>query len=333
MKVRLHRMKREWLTIKNNIGRFLRRHPLIRLVVRIVIGVAVIFIFVYIARSMINQPINQSINQSNQTIKQPGQKNAESLIIVQVDNRYGITVDEGLKIKNWTTEEFKWRYWDQTAVINKRYADEMGYDYLQIKSDSVSNIEKVKKMNEFMQNRTEYDWILFLDSDAYVSRNDWDFEAIRKRFNVTEEFDMAIEHEPVFRQKLYAKLCNESNVRSDSVVNTGVYLLRNSEIGRGIMTEWLNAISKFNRLKATIECDDQRSLNCGLPTKAFENYAKHIKILNTQYFANIGFELKSLGGYTDAWIQHVVSANMDARYKNSEIRKHIMRLIENDNIV
>ena len=69
LNVRMYWIRREGLTIKNDIRRFLRRHQSKRLVIRIMVGVAVIFIFVYVVFN--DRSSSQTVKQSNrQTVKQ-----------------------------------------------------------------------------------------------------------------------------------------------------------------------------------------------------------------------------------------------------------------------
>ena len=127
---------------------------------------------------------------------------------------------------------------------------------------------------------------------------------------------MMIESEPMFRKTLYGKLCPGTNLDIDSVANTGVYLLRNTDIGRGIMSEWMKGVAKYPDLRSEWP-GDQGIFNCELTTHGV--YRNHIKISQCGSFSNLcGYRG---GGRVDGWTQHYMSGGC---HREKAIPKHIL---------
>jgi len=230
----------------------------------------------------------------------------ESMTIVQVDNRFTEHVTD------WTTAG----YWDESAEINRRYAEKSGYHYEQINVTAIPHTKKVGEVTGFADSNRASDWILFLDSDAFVSKQDWNLSFVLNHFHVTKDIHFIIEHSPPTGWKPHKEICPEITLGDDQQANTGVYLLRDTEIGRGIMNEWQKAVKKYHRTGS-----DNGIFNCALPLH--KEYAKYIKISMGQYFTNLSGGRH--GGYQDAWIQHYTSGG-----SRQGVRDFLQKMLEVD---
>ena len=102
-----------------------------------------------------------------------------------------------MKPRNWAKDG----YWDQTRVVNKIYADKHNYRYMSYKSDAKWNEIKVIVTNQFLASNPDVDWVLFMDSDAYVSLQELNLTIIKHYFNVTADVHNHADWIPICRRQ------------------------------------------------------------------------------------------------------------------------------------
>ena len=213
------------------------------------------------------------------------------VIIVQNDDRFHNTT--GMNETDWMDFQ-KYRYPDHSAEVNRRYAEKWGYRHHAIRTNEKRLSLKPEIMSAFV-NTTEKDddqWFLFMDTDAIVAHWEWDLEHIKQQWNVTDDIHMVIEAAPgSARQGLHH-------------ANSGVYLLRNSEIGRGIITWWYLTIPKYPEYWTNWP-GDQAIFNAELPEHPV--YGPHIRWSMEGKFANVAGCHPIFNGWSDGWIQHYIA--------------------------
>ena len=213
------------------------------------------------------------------------------VIIVQNDDRLHDTT--GMKETDWLNFR-KYQYPDHSAEVNRRYAEKWGYRHHAIRTNEKRLSLKPEIMSAVV-NETEQDddqWFLFMDTDAIVVHWEWDLEHIKQQWNVTDDIHMVIEASPgSARQGLH-------------YANSGVYLLRNSEIGRGIMTWWYRSIPKYPELWNNWP-GDQGIFNNELPKHPV--YGSHIRWSMEGNFANVAGCHPAFNGWGEGWIQHYIA--------------------------
>ena len=171
------------------------------------------------------------------------------------------------------------------------------------------------KQSKNVENKN-VDWILYIDSDAFFYRFDWNIDYILNKFNADLNKHILIENEP-FGPRLYRKkICPQiaAKYNKNNAVNTGVILIRNSMISYQIINSWYIASKeklRFDNNEPIIRKwpGDQAIFNCFISTN--ELYLKYITFDNTQYFVNEGGHLQN--GFHDAFIQHYWSGNKKGR--------------------
>ena len=91
------------------------------------------------------------------------------------------------------------------------------------------------------------------------------------------EEDPPIPHQQKIWEEHYDKTCPLNGVSLHGRANTGVYLLRNSEIGKKMIQEWVAANDKYYRLQGSWmegRDKDQKPFNCDVISHP--EYSKHI---------------------------------------------------------
>ena len=231
------------------------------------------------------------INWTERTKQIRGDGTKPKLIIVQNDDRLHKTT--GMNETDWFNLSTLNFYPDHSAEINRRYAEKWGYRHHAIRTNEKRLSLKPEIISAFV-NTTEKDddqWFLFMDTDAIVAHWEWDLEHIKQQWNVTDDIHMVIEAAPgSARQGLH-------------YANTGVYLLRNSEIGRGIVTWWYRSIPKYPEFLHHWP-GDQAIFDGDLPEHPV--YGRHIRWSMDGNFANVAGCVSSHNGWSDGWIQHYI---------------------------
>ena len=232
------------------------------------------------------------------------------MTIVQTETRYA---DSSKQPLNWTTSG----YWEISKEINRRYAEKWGYEYHAItfakKEGELAYVTRLGPILRFLENNASTDWVLVLDSDAHVSKLDWDLPRVLDAFNVSVNTHMVMENEATpeafetARDHGFAKMCPEKNLTRDTVPNAGVYLLRNSDIGRKIYSTWNSARTKYPLLLNRWP-GDQGMFHCELSTH--EELAQYIQMLRGERFVSL------YPVWRDGWIQHYTGGRQPARQQN-----------------
>ena len=168
------------------------------------------------------------------------------------------------------------------------------------------------------------DWILYLDSDAWISRFEWNIDDIVELFNLSLDIHISVrfgttnlfclyferkqarvprdqvEQEPAEHLSHQAKFCPQTKLTADLIINGGVILMRNSQIAQDMINTWYDAIPDYTPLVKSYP-GDQGLFSCVLsrhpvygPAVRFDKDQRFQNLCNTQF-----------GGYHDAWIQHL----------------------------
>ena len=157
------------------------------------------------------------------------------MIIVQNDNRFHNST--GMNETDWMNFR-SYQYPDQSTEINRRCAEKLGYHHHAIRTNGKRLSLKPEIMSAVVDAAEKNDdqWFLVMDTDDIVAHWEWNLEHIKQLWNVTHDSHVVIEaSQGSARQGLHH-------------VNSGVYLLRNLEIGRGIITWWYLTIPKYPEL-------------------------------------------------------------------------------------
>jgi hypothetical protein len=110
-------------------------------------------------------------------------------------------------------------YLIKTQKVNQKFCDILGYDYLFLHLDNneYGNIhpatKKIYKVNDFLQN-TNYDVVVFLDSDAWIQNGFWLNDIINNLINNDKK-------QGCFSRDPYKKI--------NTFINSGSFIIKNND--------------------------------------------------------------------------------------------------------
>lgn len=173
------------------------------------------------------------------------------------------------------------------------YCKKWGYEYIFIKKNN-TNISpywyKVLLINHFI-NTNKYDYVVWLDSDTIINNMNIDIgEDII--FNYTSDI-----------------FCASDNITFD-VINSGVFIIKNSEIGKQFLKDWINSYNNYcedanGKLKGlwALSCYEQGNMN----KLIIEKYSDYTTLLNRHIVFN------SYICSNNVFIMHLYASNNENR--------------------
>ena len=187
-------------------------------------------------------------------------------------------------------------YSDYSKKINKLYCEKWNYDYKFIEHDLDKMPPYWLKVNDIVEYiNKDYDYVVFLDLDACFLDFDISLDNIIKEINSFsgKEFDIYIGKDPPFNR----------------IVNTGVFIFKNSEFGKKFSKIWLSACMD-NQNKITNQCLNwdydkiNKKWSCpfciwaginyeqGVFEYLYEIYNKNIAVLDISFFSDTNINNK-----------------------------------------
>lgn len=197
------------------------------------------------------------------------------------------------KIAFLTLEDRDEEYIDYHNRNTKKYCDKWGYEYIHIKKNE-TNISpywyKIFLVFDLIKSN-KYDYVFWMDSDTIINNFNIDLgEHILNKY--TSDIFVA-----------------SDNIRYD-VVNAGLFVIKNSEIGKQFMQDWINLYSPIcekgnGKLKGVwaMSCYEQGTLNKLL----IEKYHKYFTFLDGSIFQNNNY------CSSEAFITHFYGGDMKKR--------------------
>jgi hypothetical protein len=154
----------------------------------------------------------------------------------------------------------------------KKYCDKWEYEYIRVKKNDTGISPywyKVFVVNDFMKTN-KYDYVFWLDSDTIINNFNIDLGE-----DILHKFDSDI-------------FVASDNIQYD-VVNAGVFIIRNSPIGKKFLEEWIDLYAPMcekgkGSLKGVwaMSCYEQGNLN----KLIIEKYGKNTTFLDGNIFQN-----------------------------------------------
>ena len=171
-----------------------------------------------------------------------------------------------------TFEDRNEEYIDLHNKNIKKYCDKWGYKYLHVKKND-SGISpywyKVFLVNDLIKT-DEYDYVFWMDSDTIINNFNIDLGE-----DILDKYDSDI-------------FVASDNIKYD-VFNSGLFIVRNSEIGRKFMDDWIKEYDSIcekgnGSLRGVwaMSCYEQGNMN----KLIFEKYSKNTTFLDGNIFQN-----------------------------------------------
>lgn len=186
-------------------------------------------------------------------------------------NNIGEEEQKKYKIAFLTFENRKEEYIDLHNKNMKKYCDKYGYDYIHI-SENTTGISpywyKVFLVKDLFEKN--YDYVFWLDSDTAIMNFNIDLGE-----DILDKYDSDI-------------FVGSDNIKYD-VVNAGLFIIRNSEIGKKFIDDWIDAYKPYCekgngslRGRWALSCYEQGHLN----RLIYEKYSKYTSFLDQSLFQN-----------------------------------------------
>lgn len=171
-----------------------------------------------------------------------------------------------------TFEDRNEEYIDLHNKNVKKYCDKWGYEYIHVKKNDTSISPywyKVFLVYDLMKTN-KYDYVFWMDSDTVINNFNIDLGE-----DILEKYDSDI-------------YVASDNIKYD-VVNSGLFIVKNSEIGIRFMEDWIGEYDKicekgdgYLRGVWAMSCYEQGNLN----KLIFEKYSKNTTFLDGNIFQN-----------------------------------------------
>lgn len=200
------------------------------------------------------------------------------------------------KIAFVTFEDRKDDYIDLHNKNVEKYCKKWSYDYIFTETNKTGISPYWYKLH-LVQNALltdEYDYVFWLDSDVIINKHDISLgEDILKKY--ASDIFVA-----------------SDNIKHD-VCNSGLFVIKNSEVGRRFMKDWINSFNDFcykkdnksMRGKWAMSCYEQGNMN----KLIMEKYGPYTTVLENNIFMN-GKICRD-----DVFIMHQYASSSDERYK------------------
>ena len=147
----------------------------------------------------------------------------------------------------------------KTQEINKFFCKCLGYDYLflEIDNNKYGNIhpatKKIHVVNDFLQN-TEYDILVFLDSDAWIKNGNW----------LSELLDNLINNE-----NKHGCFSRDPYIKKNTFINSGSFIIKINDFTKQIYNTIINNLYSDSIHHNVFPYDQYYVSNC-----IFENKEK-----------------------------------------------------------
>jgi hypothetical protein len=222
-----------------------------------------------------------------------------SILCIQFDDRKGITfVDNSKKNNSFACKYFGFKY---------HFSDKSFHD--------IPYINKLIYLRQQMQ--TECDYVMWIDSDAYICPS-FDANII---INNYPDAALLISRDPefVYKQNLiepkghYPVFC------------AGVFIVKNNSIGLEMLEFMIEHLTKPEKIKMYKKLDPEKTwagflYEQGIMNVAIRKYRKHCALLHFEYLNNSPHNLNE-----NSWVIHAMGKNCSER---SAISLKVMKLWE-----
>lgn len=146
-------------------------------------------------------------------------------------------VNENLKVCILQTDNRPWLpYLLKTQEINKKFCEMLGYHYLYLELDNNKYgdihpaTKKIYVINDFLQN-TEFDILVFLDSDAWV-QNGYGLETIIQNLINNQEKHGCFSRDPYLRKNTF--------------INSGSFIIKINDFVKQMYKTIINDLHNYN---------------------------------------------------------------------------------------
>ncbi len=124
--------------------------------------------------------------------------------------------------------------------INKNYADKHGYDFIVThnrKSDRGIQWEKVWAVEDIIKSN-KYDYIFWIDSDAFFNKQDISLEKLILENNSALISEGSL-NKNTKKENIYLHICDDlGNSGGTCLVNTGTFLVKNNDWSKKFFNYW-----------------------------------------------------------------------------------------------
>ena len=209
------------------------------------------------------------------------------------NNKLKTPISKKNKLLFVTFENRQKEYIDIHNENISNYTKKWGYSYKFIKECS-SNVYWCKieiVLNELLNG--DYDYVIWLDSDTAIKNNQIDIGSILNQY-----------HSDIF--------VGSDNNKQFNLINAGVFIIKNTDIGKQFLSDCLNGVNKicFNKDKSlkgiwAASCYEQGQMNLLIANK----YLKNTTILPNKYILN------SATCNDNVFIMHLYRGSDNARKK------------------
>jgi hypothetical protein len=195
-----------------------------------------------------------------------------------------------------------------SKLINKKYCEKYGYDYVYI-DHPIDYLPpywlRVDDLHNYL-NDNKYDLVVYLDLDAIFYDFSVSIEQLLSYIDPTNKYDIFIG--------------KDLNV---TIVNSGVFMFRNTEVGKQIASEWLDMC--LNTKKELVDrCAtwiyDNNKWSCpgckwagknyeqGALEDLWKKYRKYFAVLKYEFISNMDINVNS-------FVLHLMASDDDYRTK------------------
>jgi len=194
-----------------------------------------------------------------------------------------------------------YHYAELSIQLNKKYCEQYNFQFTTVNENLVPNLPinftKIKKALNLMSNK-KIKYIMHIDADAVIHNQDYDLRNILVKYFKKNPLTHFIAAEDCYDKTI----CSKPNK-----MNSGVYIVRNTTIGKQIMQTWLNSVQKGGN------CEKYKSIfpNCQL---VFEHCVRPKFFLNIQL---VPYNI--LNGVDGLFINHFMQ-NLDS-HRMSKMRQ------------
>lgn len=187
--------------------------------------------------------------------------------------------------------------------INRKYCEKYNYTFRLIEKnltpDLKINFSKLQATLDLMdeknkKNRNRFDYIIHIDADAIIHNQNYEITNLISKYMIFPVSFLASED------------CYKSNMCSQpGKMNSGVYIVRNNLLGKGVINTWLNsARTDCSKYKDKFPNCQLVFWNCVMPKMFFS-----IKIL----------PYNALNGKDGLWVYHMMQGT--SRERIDEMRE------------
>ena len=185
-------------------------------------------------------------------------------------------------------------YSKHTEYLNKKYAEKHGYGFVKYNvelNDRAQQWCKVKTINDLLQKNIDYDYIFWIDSDAFFNNFNKSLDSIIDKYT---DKDIII--------------CDDiPNSGKKNTINTGTMFIKCSEWSKQFCNEWFNYEGEFLHTHYHEQSVLENYINNDI-----NDFKKHIKIYPTKTFNSDANELNEYKK-TDDLIIHLMARTPEIR--------------------